>query len=123
MSKRVILVEDNPGVANLIVYIINHLQLNITHVESAELAAVSLLGNGELYDAAIVDLALPGKDGLSLVRDIRAVPRLDAMPCIAITAYHSARVRKDALDAGFQSYFSKPINVDAFTAHMRALLD
>lgn len=62
----------------------------------------------------VTDLALPGMDGWSLLAAIRKDAAIAHVPVIAMTAYHSASVADDALKAGFDGYFSKPIDVFTF---------
>ncbi len=56
------------------------------------------------------DLTLPGKDGWELLADILDNPTTEALPCIAVTAYHNSKLREQALRAGFIAYFPKPLD-------------
>ncbi|HEX2622288.1 MAG TPA: response regulator, partial [Phototrophicaceae bacterium] len=72
--------------------------------------------------AAIIDLALPGKDGWKLLSEIKANPATRDLPCIAITAYHTASLREEALKNGFKAYFPKPIDAAWFIQQLEAIL-
>ncbi|MBC7813148.1 MAG: response regulator [Burkholderiales bacterium] len=62
------------------------------------------------YTAVIIDLALPGMDGWSLLQQIKDNADTAHLPCIAMTAYHDSRVAQEARRAGFVGYFPKPLN-------------
>lgn len=70
----------------------------------------------------IMDLALPELDGWKALAAIRANPVTADLPVVAITAYHSANVYEDALNAGFSAYFAKPIDVFSFGESLSALI-
>ena len=71
----------------------------------------------------IMDLAMPEMDGWETLMEIRANPATAHIPVVAITAYHSANVAQDAVQAGFDAYFPKPPDaisfVDKLTEVMR----
>lgn len=66
----------------------------------------------------IIDLALPGIDGWGLLAAIRRNRALANVPCIAITAYHTAEVAHAALEAGFDAYFAKPLDATSFVREL-----
>jgi CheY-like chemotaxis protein len=68
------------------------------------------------YSAAVIDLALPGIDGIELLKQIRAHPATSSLPCIAVTAYHTPELKQRAISGGFNIYFPKPINRTLFLA-------
>jgi two-component system OmpR family response regulator len=106
----VLVVEDEIDAAEILDSLLRHYNLLVDHVNCAENAYETLLLQD--YDAVIVDLGLPGMDGLELMRHIRQDARLAALPCIAITAYNSSGMKKQAYDAGYDRYYAKPINAD-----------
>ena len=65
------------------------------------------------YHAVIVDLALPGMDGLTLLSTIRSNPATAHLPCVVMTAYHSSLVKKQAIEAGCNGYITKPLQDNA----------
>lgn len=70
-------------------------------------------------DIALVDIQLPGTDGLTLARSIKATPDLASMPLIAFTAFAMQGDAQRFRDAGCDGYLSKPIDVHSFAASVR----
>jgi two-component system response regulator QseB len=91
--------------------------------------AVDWMGDGRAADAALhnarfdlvlLDLGLPERDGLSVLRDLRR--RGDATPVIILTARDDTQDRIDGLDAGADDYIIKPFDLDEVAARMRSVL-
>jgi DNA-binding response OmpR family regulator len=72
------------------------------------------------YDAAILDLMLPGRSGLQVLRDLRA--RQPRLPVLILTARDSLEERVAGLDAGADDYMGKPFALAELSARLRALL-
>jgi two-component system OmpR family response regulator len=72
------------------------------------------------YDLVLLDLGLPGRDGLAVLRDLRA--RLDRTPVLIATARDAVADRIAGLDAGADDYVVKPFDMDELLARMRALI-
>jgi CheY-like chemotaxis protein len=117
---RVLIVEDEADAAEIIESLLSYYQLQTAIVGSAEAARDAL--EAATYDALIVDLLLPNMDGVELIKWIRLNPRTAALPCIAVTAYNSSALRKQAMDAGYDRYFAKPVNHDELIDTLRTLL-
>jgi two-component system, OmpR family, response regulator QseB len=81
----------------------------------AELA----VGNG-VYDLVLLDLGLPRKDGLSILRGLRA--RGENVPVLIVTARDAVSDRIAGLDAGADDYLVKPFDLDELSARVRAVL-
>jgi CheY-like chemotaxis protein len=77
----------------------------------------------EAFSACIVDLALPGIDGWGVLSAIRNDDELQSLPCVAITAYHSTEVAVKAIEAGFNAYFSKPLDATSFVRELTNVLE
>jgi CheY-like chemotaxis protein len=110
---RVIVVDDEPDSADIIEQL---LELHgITEIASARNGAECM---EIIYDfnpdIIVVDLSMPQMDGWQTLRELRGNTAFDTIPVIAMTAYHSLNVALDAKKAGFDAYFTKPIDVDAF---------
>ena len=74
----------------------------------------------ESYDLAILDIMMPKKDGLSVLRELRA--RGDATPVLLLTARDAVSDRVEGLDAGADDYLTKPFAFDELMARIRMLL-
>ena len=105
---RILLVEDDPLGAQVVETMLRFHQMKVDIAADAT-QAMQLLEQ-EQYNAAVLDLNLPGMDGWSLLKTIHGNPATASLTCVAITAYHEPRVEREALAAGFAGYFPKPIN-------------
>jgi CheY-like chemotaxis protein len=118
----ILVVEDDPDGQVVVATILEHLNISLDVVNNAEEAESNLFGAGKQYSAAIVDLALPGKDGWELLTAIQDNPKTANLPCIAVTSYHTSKLREDAIRAGFVAYFAKPIDATAFARRIEVFL-
>lgn len=73
-------------------------------------------------DIILMDIAMPGVDGLEATRKLRADEMLRRIPVIALTAYDTGGFRRAAADAGFDGYLTKPINFDRLHELIQSLL-
>jgi CheY-like chemotaxis protein len=73
-------------------------------------------------DLILMDVQLPGQDGLALTRQLKADPATAAIPIIALTAYAMAGDREQALAAGCAGYITKPIDTRNLGAQIRRFL-
>jgi two-component system cell cycle response regulator len=105
---HILIVEDEPDGQEVAAGLLEHFGVSSSQVGNAEEAL--LLLTEAPFTAALIDLALPGMDGFSLLEAIRSDPMMANLPCIAVTAYHSSLVRQQAMEAGFDAYFPKPLH-------------
>ncbi len=82
------------------------------------LGYVEALGGG--YDAMLLDVMLPRRDGITVCRDVRAAG--NGVPILMLTARSAVTDRVDGLDAGADDYLTKPFSFEELTARLRALL-
>jgi CheY-like chemotaxis protein len=115
MSRRSILVvDDNPSNLKLFTYL---LALPGYDVRTAADAAQALDELGRLVpDLIIMDLQLPDVDGLTLTRQLKANPKIRAVPIVAVTASAMKGDEEKARAAGVDGYMSKPVEKSAFRA-------
>jgi two-component system CheB/CheR fusion protein len=109
---RILVVDDDVGTLEAVSEM---LRLNGASVIAAASAAEALKAAQESRPEVIVsDIAMPGEDGYSLIRAIRALPAVEQanVPAIALTAAAGAKGRAQSLDAGFQEYLEKPVDID-----------
>lgn len=115
---RVLIVEDDRVLADAVARVLSLEGFSVYRVESAEQAAVAL--HFERFDIAIVDIGLPGQDGLQLVQYLR---RSGAkLPILMLTARDGHSDRANALAFGANDYMTKPFQVDELRARCRALV-
>ncbi|HRA79151.1 MAG TPA: response regulator, partial [Burkholderiaceae bacterium] len=72
------------------------------------------------------DLAMPGRDGFSLIRQIRALERdrrLQRLPAVALSAHGASSVRRRAIEHGYDVFLDKPIDPPVLIDSLRRLLD
>jgi two-component system OmpR family response regulator len=115
---RVLLVEDEPGIARHLSEALAAAGYAIDHAADGEEG--HFLGDTEPYDAAVLDLGLPKRDGLSVLRAWRAAGR--TFPVLILTARGSWREKVEGIDAGADDYLAKPFATEELLARVRALL-
>ena len=120
-AARVLVVEDNDMNMQLVEYLLEEGGYQIVKAASGE-EALSIARGGEPVDLILMDIHLPGIDGLSVVREMKADARTSTIPILALTA-HAMRGDKDRfLEAGCDGYISKPIDVKTFLSSIRQYL-
>lgn len=105
VPRNVLLVEDDAIVADVLIGLLQAQGHRASHVGHA-LAALTANAT-QRFDLALIDLDLPGMDGLALARQLRA-QNFDR-PMIAITARADAEAEPQAMDAGFDAFLRKPL--------------
>ena len=115
---RVLIIEDNPKMAGSIQRGLkeNGYAADVSHTgfEGEELAA------GTEYDAIVLDLMLPDRDGVEVCRNLRR--RSIATPVLMLTALSSTDDKVSGLDAGADDYLTKPFEFEELLARLRSLL-
>ncbi|WP_310481101.1 response regulator [Chamaesiphon sp. VAR_48_metabat_403] len=115
---RILVVEDDPGIAFLLETIL------ATHKYAVDVATDGQAGldlsDAYEYDAILLDVTLPKKDGISVCREIRAKGNI--VPILLLTSLDSAADRTRGLDAGADDYLGKPFDRDELLARLRAIL-
>jgi signal transduction histidine kinase/CheY-like chemotaxis protein len=106
---RVLIVDDEPDVRELMTTTLEAFGAAVTSVGSAR-DALAVLSRRQV-DVLLADIAMPGQDGYALIRDVRALPRTRAaaVPAAAVTACARDDERQRALAAGFQLHLTKPL--------------
>lgn len=115
---RILVAEDDALMASGIKQGLSQAGYTVDLATSAEEAEASLHPEG--YDLAIVDIGLPGMDGLSLIRRLRG--RGDVMPVLVLSARGSMEDTISGLDTGADDYMAKPFRLPELIARIRALI-
>jgi CheY-like chemotaxis protein len=119
-SWRIVVVEDEYDSAQMVSKILNYHGIEV-HVARNGAECLALL-NDVVPTIVVTDLAMPDMDGWETLAAIRANPQTSHIPVVAITAYHSVDVAEEAMGAGFDAYFSKPINPRSFVDDLAKLI-
>lgn len=111
-TKTILVVEDNLLNMELVVAI---LELNSYRVLKAEDAEAGIqIAREYKPDLILMDIQLPGMDGFTATRLIKADPDIGAIPVVALTAYAMKQDEEDARQAGCVGYISKPFQFSTF---------
>ena len=117
----ILVVDDNPDNSKLTQLLLECEGYTVETAADAE-QALTRLGSRR-PDLVLMDVQLPGMDGLDLTRRLRKMPELAHLPIVALTAYAMQGDEANAREAGCDGYISKPIDTRAFPAMIRGYLD
>ncbi len=115
---RLLLVEDNTMIGESVLDLLRAEHYAVDWVRDGERADTAL--RTQAYDLVLLDLGLPRRDGLTVLRELRA--RKDRTPVLVATARDALAQRVQGLDAGADDYVLKPYELDELLARIRALL-
>lgn len=117
---NVLVIEDDADSADVVSRILRYHKVVYRVATSAEEALSQI--DQEMPNLLIVDLALPEMDGWGFLKEMRGNPATAALPAVAITAFHSIEVAQKAIQAGFNAYFSKPIEATSFVRELERVM-
>jgi len=117
MSHKVLIIEDDPDIARLV-------RMHLLDIDcDADIATDGKEGLGQFdageYDLVVLDLMLPGKDGISVCRELRS--RETYIPILMLTAKSSELDRVLGLEMGADDYLTKPFSIPELMARIKAL--
>ncbi len=115
---RILLVEDDTMIGESVLDLLRDQDYAVDWVKDGEAADSAL--RAQTYDLVLLDLGLPRRDGLAVLRALRA--RKERTPVLIATARDSVAQRIEGLDAGADDYVLKPYDLDELLARIRALL-
>ena len=118
--SRVLVVEDEPAIAELIAINLRHAGHLVTLAANAEQARFEV--DAALPDLVVLDWMLPGQSGLSLAKFWRSAERTRELPVILLTARSAEGDKIAGLDAGADDYLTKPFSTQELMARIRAVL-
>src|SRR5215208_6400735 len=117
---RVLVVEDDAHIRDLVVL---HLQLEgLTAVAAGDGASGLRIAKADPFDLLILDVMLPGLDGVTVCRAVRREPMNGDVPILMLTARREESDKVLGLESGADDYLTKPFGVREFIARVRALL-
>lgn len=118
--SRVLVVEDEAAIAELISINLRHAGYDVTIAANADQAQIEV--DGVLPDLIVLDWMLPGQSGLMLAKRWRAQTRTRDLPIIMLTARAEEGDMISGLDAGADDYLTKPFSTNELLARIRAVL-
>ena len=117
-NQRILIVEDELDIANVVLDYLRHAGFDAEHVDNGNAAVERLLGPNP-PDLIVLDVMLPGMDGLEVLRQTR---RTSDAPIILLTARVEEVDRLIGLELGADDYISKPVQPRLLLARIKALL-
>ena len=119
-GELILVIEDNEKNRKLVRDVLTFKGYTIVEAETGEEGV--RLAKERLPKLILMDIQLPGIDGIEALRQIRAHDATRAIPIVAVTASAMDRDRQQIMAAGFDAYQSKPLNVKEFMAAVEAIL-
>lgn len=121
MNKRILLIEDNEQNRYLVTYLMQARGWEVVHAVDGP---TGLARVDEVKPALILlDIQLPGMDGYAVAEALRANPKLDAIPVVAVTSYAMPGDRERCLAAGCNGYLEKPIDPQSFATQVEKFVE
>jgi len=121
MAARILVVDDNGLNRKLVCDLLALEGYEVEPCEDAE-QALELLSRGGVPDLVLMDISLPGMDGLTLTRKLKAERRFASVPIVAVTAFAMKGDEQKAIDAGCAGYITKPIDTRRLPAQVAGFL-
>lgn len=108
MARHVLLIEDEPNITEAIRFLLSRDGWTVdTHANGADAVKVIRAASPDLV---ILDVMLPGKSGMEILRDLRDIDELRDMPVLMLTARGQMRDREMAQKAGASRFMTKPFS-------------
>lgn len=120
MPQHILIIEDEPSIAELISVNLIHAGYTVSRALQADEALI-LLRNSK-PDLVILDWMMPGKSGVQFARELRSEPSTQAIPILMLTAKGEEADKVLGLDAGADDYVTKPFSPKELVARVKALL-
>jgi two-component system phosphate regulon response regulator PhoB len=120
MTHRILIVEDEPSIAELIAINLSHAGYEVEKALQADIAFNMM--KDQLPNLIILDWMLPGKSGVQFAKELRANERTKALPILMLTAKSEESDKVLGLDSGADDYVTKPFSPKELIARVKAIL-
>jgi CheY-like chemotaxis protein len=120
-AKNILIVEDNEINLTLMTDIVRRIGHNTIEARDAESALI--IACEILPDLILMDIRLPGMDGLEATKILKSTPETKHIPVLAVSASAFERDRRQALAAGCDTYITKPLSYDEFVKTVQDFLN
>ncbi|WP_265922839.1 response regulator [Cupriavidus nantongensis] len=117
----ILVVDDSPSLRRMIGACLRAGGFDVTEAADGDQAhSLALAGN---FGMLVTDQVMPGMDGLTLIRSLRATPRYARLPILMLTTEQDGSIRAQARAAGASGFLPKPFDPDGLMQAVAALLD
>jgi len=120
MSETILVIDDDPTNLKLAVVVLTHAGFYVDQAVDAE-SALKMI-HEEPPALILVDIRLPGMDGLEFVRRVKADPKTRRIPLVMLTGHAGQEIRIKAQEAGCDHYIPKPIDTREFPRQIAQVL-
>ena len=120
MTHRILIVEDEPSIAELIAINLSHAGYEVEKAMQTDIALAMM--KDQLPHMIILDWMLPGKSGVQFAKELRSNERTKALPILMLTAKSEESDKVLGLDSGADDYVTKPFSPKELVARVRAML-
>ena len=120
-GELILIIEDNEKNLKLVRDVLQFHGYRIVEAMTAEEGLE--IARAQQPALVLMDIQLPGMDGITALRHLRADPLTRKIPVMAVTASAMARDHQQIMAAGFDGYMAKPIQIRGFTEEVRTILD
>ena len=120
LNWQIIVVEDEYDSLQMVSEILRYYGVDVLVAHNG-IECIELLNHNHVT-LVLTDLAMPEMDGWETLKAIRANPRTEMIPVVAVSAYHSVEVADRAIIAGFDGFFAKPISPKTFVDRLAKLI-
>ncbi|MEM7225499.1 MAG: response regulator [Pseudomonadota bacterium] len=120
MKRRILVVEDQEDNRRIMRDLLTNAEFEV--IEAVDGLKGLSAASQERPDLIIMDIQLPGLDGLEVTRRIKADPEISHIPIIVVTSFAMSGDNQKALEAGSDAYFSKPVSPRGLLAKIREYL-
>jgi Response regulators consisting of a CheY-like receiver domain and a winged-helix DNA-binding domain len=117
---KIFIVEDDDNIRELILYALDAAKFKAIGFECSDAFWVNM--KADMPDLVLLDIMLPGEDGISILKALRANNQTRKIPVIMLTAKNSEYDRVKGLDLGADDYIGKPFSVLELTSRIKAVL-
>lgn len=118
----ILVIDDDFDLYSLIRDYLAGTEFTPEHAGDAESGLARLTGNAGSYDLVILDIMLPGMDGMEALRHLRAFPATSELPILMLTGLAGDNDKIAGFEAGADDYLAKPFSLAELAARMRAIL-
>jgi CheY-like chemotaxis protein len=117
---KILVVEDQPAELKLALHVLSAAGHTVDHAAEAEEAMAAIAANRPTI--ILLDLSLPGMDGLTLARSLKADPATKEILIVAVTSYPERFPMAEALAAGCDAYLHKPVSTRTLPEALRTVV-